>query len=490
MKTVSSILFLALSLTFISCADAGNTPKNSNAMNAAKSIMEVTTFKTNADVNAQTFAQKDAQVEENFTSKQPGFITRQSGINEKGEYLVIVFWEKASDADASMKKFMSDPSVADYASMIDAKSMAMTRFGMDKKFAADKSSFVEFMSFDLKEGTDLEKFQKTNLQVETDYTGKRSGFLQRLTGINEEGKQAVAIYWTNKQDSDASLDGFMNHPTAKAFMADMKQESIQLGRYKFLNMELTNKEKVVALLNSFNTGDQTPISYINPDKYIQHNLSVGDGLAGFGEVMQHAPPQGFKANVIRAFEDGDYVFTHTEYDFFGPKIGFDIFKFEDGLIVEHWDNLIEVQQPNASGRTQIDGAVDITDKEKTATNKKLVENFIDDLLFKHENEKITDYINSQKYLQHNPAVADGLDGFGAAMKYFAENGLVMEYEKVHMILGEGNFVLAVSEGKFGKGEHTAYYDLFRIEDGLIVEHWDVIAPIPAKEEWKNANGKF
>ncbi|MEM6967033.1 MAG: nuclear transport factor 2 family protein, partial [Bacteroidota bacterium] len=103
-------------------------------------------------------------------------------------------------------------------------------------------------------------------------------------------------------------------------------------------MELSKKDKVVALLNSFNTGDQTPIAYINPNKYIQHNLGVGDGLAGFGEVMKMAPPTGFKANVVRVFEDGDYVFTHTEYDFFGPKIGFDIFRFEDGLIVEHWDN--------------------------------------------------------------------------------------------------------------------------------------------------------
>ena len=93
-------------------------------------------------------------------------------------------------------------------------------------------------------------------------------------------------------------------------------------------MELTNKEKVVALLNSFNTGDQTPISYINPNKYIQHNLAVGDGLEGFGEVVKNAPPQGFKANVIRAFQDGNYVFTQTEYDFFGPKAGFDIFRLK------------------------------------------------------------------------------------------------------------------------------------------------------------------
>lgn len=255
-------------------------------------------------------------------------------------------------------------------------------------------------------------------------------------------------------------------------------------------MELTNKEKVVALLNSFNTGDQTPISYINPNKYIQHNLAVGDGLAGFGEVVKNAPPQGFKANVVRAFQDGDYVFTHTEYDFFGPKVGFDVFRFEDGLIVEHWDNLAEITPANPSGRTQLDGTADITEKEKTEANKALVKQFVDEVLLNGKMDNLTTLVNPENYAQHNSAVADGLDGLGAALKYFAENGLVMEYHKVHKILGEGNFVLTISEGKFGKGDHVAYYDLFRIENNQIVEHWDVIQNIPPQAEWKNDNGKF
>ncbi len=261
---------------------------------------------------------------------------------------------------------------------------------------------------------------------------------------------------------------------------------------KITKMELTNKEKAVALLNSFNTGDKTPISYINADKYIQHNLAVGDGLAGFGEVVKNAPPQGFKAEVIRAFQDGDYVFTHTKYDFFGPKAGFDVFRFEDGKIVEHWDNLTEITPPNPSGRTQFDGTTHITDKEKTASNMAIVEGFVNDVLMGGQGGKMTTYVNPDKYLQHNSGVADGLDGLGAALKYFAENDMVMIYDKVHKVLGEGNFVLTMSEGKFGKapGDHVAYYDLFRIESGLIVEHWDIIQPIPPQSEWKNNNGKF
>ncbi len=255
-------------------------------------------------------------------------------------------------------------------------------------------------------------------------------------------------------------------------------------------METSNKQKVVALLKSIETGDSVPVSYINPNKYIQHNLGVADGLAGFGTLLQQLPPNSAKANTVRVFQDDDFVFAHTEYNFFGQKIGFDIFRFEDGLIVEHWDNLIPVQPKNPSGRTQTDGETVITDLDKTAANKKTVQGFIDDVLLGHQMDKLTTYINPAKYIQHNPAVADGLDGFGAAMKYFAENGLIMEYQKTHKVLGEGNFVLTVSEGKFGKGEHTSFYDLFRLENGKIVEHWDVIETIPVKENWKNNNGKF
>ncbi|MBL8942455.1 MAG: hypothetical protein JNK45_04875, partial [Myxococcales bacterium] len=63
------------------------------------------------------------------------------------------------------------------------------------------------------------------------------------------------------------------------------------------------------------------------------------------------------------------------------------------------------------------------------------------------------------------------------------------YTRVHRVLAEGNFVLVMSEGEYG-GVATAFYDLFRVEGGKIAEHWDTIEPIPARESWKNPNGKF
>ncbi|MDX2319701.1 MAG: nuclear transport factor 2 family protein [Moritella sp.] len=256
-------------------------------------------------------------------------------------------------------------------------------------------------------------------------------------------------------------------------------------------MSLSNKDKAVALLTSIETGDQQAVAYVNPDKYTQHNLAVGDGLAGFGAVLQALPEGSAKVDVKRAYQDGDYVFTHTDYNFFGPKVGFDVFRFEDGLIVEHWDNLAVITPANPSGRTQLDGPTEVRDLDKTDGNKALVGDFVDTILVKGDFAQLGRFIDDgdANYLQHNSAIADGLSGLGKALEAMAQQGVKMVYNQNHIVLGEGNFVLSISEGSFA-GEAVAFYDLFRVENNKIVEHWDVIEAIPAKDTWKNNNGKF
>ena len=254
-------------------------------------------------------------------------------------------------------------------------------------------------------------------------------------------------------------------------------------------MENANKQKVVALLKSIETGDTVPVSYINPNKYIQHNLAVADGLAGFGAILQALPPNSAKVNTVRAFQDGDFVFTHTDYNFFGPKIAFDIFRFEDGKIVEHWDNLQETAKPNPSGHTMIDGATEIKDLDKTEVNKLIAKGFVTDILMAANYGKIEGYIDKDRYVQHNPSIGDGLQAFLAMQLPKLKDGTLLKHTKLHHVLGEGNFVLTVSEAKTNIAD-KAFYNLFRIENGKIVEHWDTIEAIPNKAEWKNNNGKF
>lgn len=259
---------------------------------------------------------------------------------------------------------------------------------------------------------------------------------------------------------------------------------------KQANTPMSKKAQVVALLKSIETGDSAPVAVINPAKYIQHNLGIKDGLAGFGEALAALPAGSARVNTVRAFQDGDYVFAHTDYNFFGPKIGFDVFRFEDGKIVEHWDNLQEKPAiPNPSSHTMLDGATELKDLDKTAANKALVAQFVSDVLMGKAPEKLISYFDGDKYIQHNPAIADGLSGLGAALEAMAKQGEAMVYSRVHKVLGEGNFVLAISEGSFA-GKAVTFYDLFRVEGGKIAEHWDVVEPVLPADQHQNQNGKF
>jgi predicted SnoaL-like aldol condensation-catalyzing enzyme len=250
-----------------------------------------------------------------------------------------------------------------------------------------------------------------------------------------------------------------------------------------------HEQQVIELLKSIETGDSKPLAYINPNKYIQHNLAVGDGLAGVTALFQSLPKGSTKVNTVRVLEDGDFVFAHTEYDFFGPKVGFDIFRFEDGKIVEHWDNLQEAAaKPSPNGHTMTDGPTIASDLDQTEANKALMRSYMNDILHGRR-DKFAGYFDGNNYIQHNPWVADGLTGLIAGLQSLAKQGLVVKYERVHQVLGEGNFVLVVSEGSFGD-HSTSYYDLYRIQNGKIAEHWDILEAIPLRADWKNANGKF
>ena len=257
---------------------------------------------------------------------------------------------------------------------------------------------------------------------------------------------------------------------------------------------MTNIEKALALINTFATGDTEKAASLLAESYIQHNLAYGTGRDAFVGSVAYlaAAPVKTTVNNIRAFEDGDKVFLHTVYNFagMGEQVAFDIFRFDaDGRIVEHWDNLAALAAPNPSGHTQIDNVAPVKDLDKTEANRALVKRFLYDVMQGNDPQKTPDYFDGDAYIQHNTGIADGLSGLGAALAALAEAGIQMIYTTVHQVLAQGDYVLAVSEGTFG-GVPTSYYDLWRVENGKIAEHWDVMETIAAKDTWQNQNGKF
>lgn len=257
---------------------------------------------------------------------------------------------------------------------------------------------------------------------------------------------------------------------------------------------MTNKEKALALIETFANGDTEKAKELLAPGYIQHNLAYGTGEEAFLDSVAYLASAPIKTTVnnIRAFEDGDKVFLQTVYNFAGAgeQVAFDIFRFDtDGKIAEHWDNLAAKAAPNPSGHTQVDGYDSLEDLDKTEENRELIKNFLYDVMQGNAPEKTPSYFDGDTYIQHNTGIADGLSGLGAALEVLGKQGIQMIYDKTHQILAQGNYVLAVSEGTFG-GTPTSYYDLWRIENGKVVEHWDVMETIAAKETWQNQNGKF
>src|SRR5271170_7476858 len=71
------------------------------------------------------------------------------------------------------------------------------------------------------------------------------------------------------------------------------------------------KQQVRDLLKAIETGESGPLAVIDPNKYVQHNLRVKDGLTGFREFLAQLPKGSVRVNTARVFQDGDMVFAHS-----------------------------------------------------------------------------------------------------------------------------------------------------------------------------------
>lgn len=251
-------------------------------------------------------------------------------------------------------------------------------------------------------------------------------------------------------------------------------------------MELSNKQKVAALLKSYETGDPESINYINLDRFIQHDLSISDSQDMANAVFGKYPNSAVK--ILGLFQDEDIVFAYVEYKSALPKIGFEVYRFEDGKIIEHWDNIQEQKLYQPQNPVIIDN-ITAYNKEITAANKKLAGDAIKDILVKGRTEKLESYFKDGSYTSLRSCFTDRSTGMIRKVNKWSSVDAGVKYTTIHKVLGEGNFVLVMSEGKM-QGTHAAFYDLFRIEDNKIAEHWDTIEEIPSSENHNNINGKF
>lgn len=255
-------------------------------------------------------------------------------------------------------------------------------------------------------------------------------------------------------------------------------------------------ERTRDVQKSLETRAKAPLQHFDSRRYVQHNVNLGDGLGPILELMDALPADRTRVEPLRSFEDGDYSVAHLDYELgdWGPMVGFEVHRWEDDRIVEHWDNLQSTPAAsNPSGRSMIDGATEVVDLDRTDANKALVRAFNETVLIGGDLGRIGDIHDGTALIQHDPLIGDGTEALTERLRSGSTGKTGPVYHALRMLLGQGNFVLPASEGELvedGVRRPAAFYDLYRLSDGTIAEHWDVVEIIPPREEWLNDNGKF
>jgi predicted SnoaL-like aldol condensation-catalyzing enzyme len=120
-------------------------------------------------------------------------------------------------------------------------------------------------------------------------------------------------------------------------------------------------------------------------------------------------------------------------------------------------------------------------------NKKTVVEFYDAALNRKDFEAASRFFGP-RYVQHNPNAPDGIEGFKAFLGFLREK-FPQSRSEIKRVWAEGDYViLHVHAVRTPGARGSAIVDVFKLENGKIVEHWDVIQPVPAKSA--NTNTMF
>lgn len=238
---------------------------------------------------------------------------------------------------------------------------------------------------------------------------------------------------------------------------------------------MNNKDvAVTAMREMFGNHDTTVVDRLMTNDYRQHGTAA-DGPEGTRQIIASFH-EGVRYESHRVIADGDLVFLQGLYHGFAPVplVAFDMLRIRDGKLAEHWDALTPLL--DSASPTQVDGPTEVAHTDSTEASRALVTEFVEKVLKGGDTAAQSDYVLTEGFVQHDPAAADGqIVAPGAT------------YDTIHKVVAEGDTVLVVTEGD-AAGAAVALWDLFRVADGKIAEHWAVTAPVVA--DLPHSNGAF
>ncbi len=147
----------------------------------------------------------------------------------------------------------------------------------------------------------------------------------------------------------------------------------------------------------------------------------------------------------------------------------------------------------AATGVRADEAADALAKAKTEeANRRVVVTMYNLLMNDHKVDEALEYIDPN-YRQHNVRAPDGKEFLRGAFKArFAENPKFRS--DIKRTVADGDLVVVHTHERFNPDDPNdlgnIVMDIYRVENGLIVEHWDAYMPVPPKDQWLHGNGSF
>ncbi|WP_017814165.1 nuclear transport factor 2 family protein [Paenibacillus shenyangensis] len=264
-----------------------------------------------------------------------------------------------------------------------------------------------------------------------------------------------------------------------------------------VSQQTKNKQLVMNMYQDvFNQHKLNKISSYIAKDYIQHNPLAGDGRQAFADFFGAYIKQNphLKADVKRIIAQGDLVLVHNHVTTSKQDKGMavvDIFRIKNNKIVEHWDAGQAVPEKSANDNTMfpLPGTpvqVQPVSSQQVAANKKLVTTFYNQFFNEHDGTALQKYV-AEDYIQHNPTVPTGRKPLEAFIPMLQSNP--DSRNKIIRVIAEGDIVALHVHAQSSKTDRgSAVVDIFRVANGKIVEHWDVVQPVPEKSV--NTNTMF
>lgn len=132
-------------------------------------------------------------------------------------------------------------------------------------------------------------------------------------------------------------------------------------------------------------------------------------------------------------------------------------------------------------------AAGAADAQQQEANKKVVVEFYEKALNQKDFEAAAKYFGP-RYTQHNPNAPDGPEGFKTFLQFLKEK-FPNSRSEIKRVFADGDYVILHVHAVREPGTRgNAIIDIFKLENGKVVEHWDVVQPIPEKAA--NSNGMF